>query len=154
MPTSLKNSSSSVAIPRTQIEPASQFQYFSYFFNIILGHLVALSLIRLSLFLQFLFELLDLQLLTLANFARVLDEVSVLLHHVCMRGLQLFMRVVQDTVKQIYLDSALVFWVGSSHQHHSVPAPCYSVPAPCAAPAPFTTGGWLGTMPRALMALW
>jgi len=62
----LKNSSSLVAIPRTHIEPASQFQYLLYFFNIILGHLVAISLIRLSLFLQLLFELLGLQLLSLA----------------------------------------------------------------------------------------
>eukprot|EP00972_Heterocapsa_arctica_P015412 2271558-Heterocapsa_arctica.AAC.2 len=32
-------------------------------------------------------------------------------------------------------------------------APC-AAPTPCAAPAPCTRGGWLGTGPRALMALW
>eukprot|EP00972_Heterocapsa_arctica_P017913 2647697-Heterocapsa_arctica.AAC.1 len=34
-----------------------------------------------------------------------------------MRGLQLFVRVVQDTVQQIDVDSTVVFRAGSRHPH-------------------------------------
>ena len=113
----MKNPSSSQSIPRTHIEPASQLLYLLYFFKIILGHLFLISLIHLSLFLRLLFELLDLHLLIFATFAQMVNEVSVSIHHVFMRGLQLFMRVVQDTVQQIDVDSTLVFRAGSSHPH-------------------------------------